>query len=149
MENFTPVASLLGGMLIGLSVSAMLLFSGKIAGISGIVGGILSPAQNDTQWRLVFLGGLLIGGLMVGFFSSNLFAGDDVFAIEIERSWPALILAGLLVGFGSRFGSGCTSGHGVCGISRFSPRSLVATITFISTGALVVYIVNHLFGGAV
>ncbi len=143
MENFTPVASLIGGMLIGLSVSVMLLFSGKIAGISGIVGGILSPAQNDTQWRLLFLGGLLVGGLMVGFSSA------DVFAIEIERSWPALILAGLLVGFGARFGSGCTSGHGVCGISRFSPRSLVATITFISTGALVVYIVNHLFGGAV
>ncbi len=149
MENFTPVASLIGGMLIGLSVSVMLLFSGKIAGISGIVGGILSPAQNDTQWRLLFLGGLLVGGLMVGFSSADFFAGDDVFAIEIERSWPALILAGLLVGFGARFGSGCTSGHGVCGISRFSPRSLVATITFISTGALVVYIVNHLFGGAV
>ncbi len=143
MENFTPVASLIGGMLKGLSVSVMLLFSGKIAGISGIVGGILSPAQNDTQWRLLFLGGLLVGGLIVGFSSA------DLFAIEIERSWPALILAGLLVGFGARFGSGCTSGHGVCGISRFSPRSLVATITFISTGALVVYIVNHLFGGAV
>ena len=143
MENFTPVASLIGGMLIGLSVSVMLLFSGKIAEISGIVGGILSPAQNDTQWRLLFLGGLLVGGLLVSFSSSH------VFAIEIERSWVALILAGLLVGFGSRFGSGCTSGHGVCGISRFSPRSLVATMTFISTGALVVYIVNHLFGGAV
>lgn len=154
MENFTPIASLIGGMLIGLSVSVMLLFSGKIAGISGIVGGILSPAQNDTQWRLLFLGGLLVGGMLigsqtVGFFSADLFAIDNVFAIEIERSWAALILAGLLVGFGSRFGSGCTSGHGVCGISRFSPRSLVATMTFISTGALAVYIVNHLFGGAV
>lgn len=154
MENFTPIASLIGGMLIGLSVSIMLLFSGKIAGISGIVGGILSPAQNDTQWRLLFLGGLLVGGMLigsqtVGFFSADLFAIDNVFAIEIERSWVALILAGLLVGFGSRFGSGCTSGHGVCGISRFSPRSLVATMTFISTGALAVYIVNHLFGGAV
>ena len=149
MDTFTPIASLLGGMLIGLSVSVLLLFNGKIAGISGIVGGILSPAQNDLKWRLIFLGGLLVGGVIVSFFSSNLFAGGDVFAIEIERSWPALILAGLLVGFGSRFGNGCTSGHGVCGISRFSPRSLVATITFISTGALVVYIVNHLFGGAV
>ena len=148
MENFTPVASLIGGMLIGLSASAILLFSGKIAGISGIVGGILSPAQNDTQWRLLFLGGLLVGGLLVGSRMVGL-SSADVFAIEIERSWPALILAGLLVGFGSRFGSGCTSGHGVCGISRFSPRSLVATITFISTGALVVYIVNHLFRGAV
>ena len=148
MENFTPVASLIGGMLIGLSASVMLLFSGKIAGISGIVGGILSPAQNDTQWRLLFLGGLLVGGLLVGSQMVG-FSSADVFAIEIERSWPAVFLAGLLVGFGSRFGSGCTSGHGVCGISRFSPRSLVATITFISTGALVVYIVNHLFGGAV
>ena len=154
MENFTPIPSLLGGMLIGLSVSAMLLFSGKIAGISGIMGGILSPVQSDTQWRLLFLGGLLVGGMLVGsqtvsFSSADFFAAEDVFAIEIERSWLALILAGLLVGFGSRFGSGCTSGHGVCGISRLSPRSLVATITFISTGALVVYIVNHLFGGAV
>ena len=154
MENLTPIASLLGGMLIGLSVSVMLLFNGKIAGISGIVGGILSPAQNDTKWRLLFLGGLLVGGMLVGsqtvsFSSADFFAAEDVFAIEIERSWLALILAGLLVGFGSRFGSGCTSGHGVCGISRLSPRSLVATITFISTGALVVYIVNHLFGGAV
>ena len=148
MENFTPIPSLLGGMLIGLSASAMLLFSGKIVGISGIVGGILSPAQNDTQWRLLFLGGLLVGGLLVGSRMVGL-SSADVFAIEIERSWLALILAGLLVGFGSRFGSGCTSGHGVCGISRLSPRSLVATITFISTGALVVYIVNHLFGGAV
>ena len=148
MENFTPVAALIGGMLIGLSASVMLLFSGKIAGISGIVGGILSPAQNDTQWRLLFLGGLLVGGLLVGSQMVG-FSSADVFAIEIERSWPALILAGLLVGFGSRFGSGCTSGHGVCGISRLSPRSLVATMTFISTGALAVYIVNHWFGGAV
>jgi len=141
-------------MLIGLNVLAMLLFSGKIVGIGGIVGGILSPALNDTQWRLLFLGGLLVGGMLVGsptvgFSSADFFVGDDVFAIEIERSCPALILAALLPGFGSRFGSGCTSGHGLCGISRFSPRSLVATITFISTGALVVYIVNHLFGGAV
>ena len=138
MENFTPLASL-----IGLSTSVMLLFNGKIAGISGIVGGILSPAGNDTQWRLVFVGGLLVGGLFVGLASSY------VFAMEIERSWGALILAGLLVGFGSRFGSGCTSGPGVCGISRFSPRSLIAIVTFITTGALAVNVVKHVFGGVV
>jgi len=111
MEHFTPLASLIGGMLIGLSASMLLLFNGKIAGISGIIAGILSPAKNDTLWRIVFV-------------------------------------AGLLVGFGTRLGNGCTSGHGVCGLSRFSQRSLLATVTFIATGALTVYIINHLLGGA-
>ena len=142
MEHFTPIVSLIGGMLIGLSASLLLLFDGKIAGISGIVAGMLSPAKNDTLWRLVFVAGLLIGGLLLGFFS------PQAFAIGITRSWGALALAGLLVGFGTRLGNGCTSGHGVCGISRVSPRSLIATMTFIATGALTVYIINRLFGGA-
>ncbi len=143
MENFTPVASLIGGMLIGLSASVMLLFNGKIAGISGIVAGILTPRRNDVAWRTVFVGGLLAGGLLLGSLSS------EVFDIGIRRSWAAIIAAGVLVGYGARLGSGCTSGHGVCGLSRFSARSLVATLTFMITAATVVYVVNHLLGGAV
>jgi uncharacterized membrane protein YedE/YeeE len=142
MENFTPISSLIGGMLIGLSASALLLFDGKIAGISGIVGGILSPAKNDTLWRLLFVVGLLTGG----FFFYHI--SPQSFEIGISRSTGALILAGLLVGFGSRLGNGCTSGHGVCGISRFSKRSILATVTFMATGILTVFIINHLLGGA-
>ena len=142
MENFTPVASLIGGILIGLSVSAPLLFNGKIAGISGIVGGLLSPMKTDILWRAAFVMGLLTGGFMLRLFSSQ------AFEIGIVRSWGYFILAGLLIGFGSRLGNGCTSGHGVCGISRFSKRSIAATATFIATGAAVVYVVNHLLGGA-
>jgi uncharacterized membrane protein YedE/YeeE len=142
MEHFTPVASLCGGILIGLSASLLLLSDGKIAGISGIVGGLLPPIKNDTAWRLLFIFGLLTGGLLFQLFLA------EVFTIGITRSTSVLILAGLLVGFGTRLGNGCTSGHGVCGISRFSPRSLVSTITFIITGAITVYIINHLLGGA-
>ena len=141
MEQFTPLPSLIGGMLIGVSASALLLFNGKIAGISGIVAGLLNPTKNDTLWRVVFIAGLLAGGLLLSGFS------PQVFTIGISRSWVALVLAGVLVGFGTRVGNGCTSGHGVCGLSRFSPRSLIATITFIVTGAAAVYVINHLLGG--
>ena len=142
MENFTPVAALCGGMLIGLSASLLLLWEGKIAGISGIAGGLLSPTKGDAAWRVLFLAGLLTGGLLF-----NLFA-PHVFAISISRSTSALLFAGLLVGFGTRLGNGCTSGHGVCGISRFSARSIVATLTFMVTGIITVYIINHLLGGS-
>ena len=142
MHNFTPFASLLGGMLIGLSASAMLLLDGKIAGISGILAGVLKPVRGDTLWRICFLGGLLAGGMLLRIFLPT------AFDFGIIRPFPMLIIAGLLVGFGTRLGSGCTSGHGVCGISRLSPRSLVATATFIFTGALVVYLVNHLMGSS-
>jgi len=142
MENFTPVASLCGGMLIGLSASLLLLWDGKIAGISGIVGGLLNPTKGDTAWRALFLAGLLTGGVL-----SDLFA-PQVFVINIARSTGVLILAGLLVGFGTRLGNGCTSGHGVCGISRFSIRSVVATVTFMITGIITVYVINRLLGGA-
>jgi uncharacterized membrane protein YedE/YeeE len=141
MEHFTPVASLVGGMLIGLSASLLLLCDGKIAGISGILGGILSPARNDTLWRVVFVAGLLTGGMFLRLFFPH------VFTISIDRSTGVLILAGLCVGFGTRLGNGCTSGHGVCGLSRFSQRSLIATVTFIATGMLTVFVVNHLLGG--
>lgn len=142
MENFTPVASLCGGIVIGLSASLLLLCDGKIAGISGIVGGLLSPAPNDTAWRVLFVVGLLTGGLLFSLVS------PQAFTIGIARSPSVLILAGLLVGFGTRLGNGCTSGHGVCGISRLSPRSLMATVTFMITGIVTVYITNHLLGGS-
>jgi uncharacterized membrane protein YedE/YeeE len=142
MHNFTPLASLLGGVLIGLSASAMLLLDGKIAGISGIVAGVLKPVKGDTLWRVCFLAGLLAGGLLL---QKSL---PVAFDFGIIHPFPLLAIAGLLVGFGTRLGSGCTSGHGVCGVSRLSPRSLVATATFIFTGALVVYFLNHLAGGA-
>jgi uncharacterized protein len=141
MHHFTPLASLLGGVLIGLSASAMLLLDGKIAGISGILAGMLKPVRGDTLWRICFLAGLLAGGLLL----RSLLPG--AFDFGIIRPFSLLALAGLLVGFGTRLGSGCTSGHGVCGVSRLSPRSLVATATFIFTGALVVYLLNHLAGG--
>jgi len=142
MHNFTPIASLLGGMLIGLSASAILLPNGRIAGISGIMAGVLKPVRGDALWRSCFLGGLFAGGLLLRVIL------PQAFDFGIVRPLPMLIIAGLLVGFGTRLGSGCTSGHGVCGISRLSPRSLVATITFIATGALVVLILNHLMGNS-
>ncbi|MGZ6241642.1 MAG: YeeE/YedE family protein [Candidatus Binataceae bacterium] len=143
MHNFTPLASLLGGMLIGLSASAMLLLDGKIAGISGILAGVLKPVKGDTLWRLCFLVGLLAGGLLLRKML------PIAFDFGLVRPFPLLALAGLLVGFGTRLGSGCTSGHGICGMSRLSPRSLVATAIFMFTGALVVYLLNHLAGGSV
>lgn len=142
MHNFTPLASLFGGMLIGLSASAMLLLDGKIAGISGILAGVLKPVRGDTLWRLCFLGGLIAGGFLLRIFR------PDAFDFGVIRPFTLLIIAGLLVGFGTRLGSGCTSGHGVCGVSRLSPRSFVATMTFIFTGALTVYLVNHLIGSS-
>jgi uncharacterized membrane protein YedE/YeeE len=140
MHNFTPLASLFGGMLIGLSASAMLLLDGKIAGISGILAGVLKPVRGDTLWRVCFLAGLLAGGILLRIFFPS------AFDFGIIRPLPMLIVAGLLVGFGTRLGSGCTSGHGVCGVSRLSPRSLVATATFIFTGALTVYLLKLLSG---
>jgi len=143
VHNFTPLASLAGGILIGLAAGAMLLFDGKIAGISGIMAGLIRPVHGDTLWRGHFIGGLLAGGLLLRLFD------PAAYAFTIQRSAGAIILAGLLVGFGTRLGNGCTSGHGVCGISRLSPRSIIATVTFIATGALTVFVVNHLLGGRV
>lgn len=139
----TVLLPLVGGVLIGLSAVAMMAFLGRIAGISGIISGLLSPRTGDVSWRALFAGGLLAGGLVMWLLR------PDAFAITVDRSWGAVVLAGLLVGFGTRLGSGCTSGHGVCGISRLSPRSLVATLTFMAAGVLTVFVVRQFFGGVV
>lgn len=140
MNEFHPMLALLGGALIGLSASAVLLFQGKIAGISGIVGGVLQGESADRSYRLSFLFGLLAAGVVL------LVARPQSFA---ENGGSPIIagVAGLLVGYGTRLGNGCTSGHGVCGISRFSVRSIVATVTFIGTGAVTVLIARHFMGG--
>jgi hypothetical protein len=140
VHNFTPLAGLSGGILIGLSASAMLLLDGKIAGISGILAGVLKPVRGDTLWRVCFLAGLLAGGLLLRTLQPG------AFDFGIIRPFPLLVIAGLLVGFGTRLGSGCTSGHGVCGVSRLSLRSVVATGTFMFSGAFAVYLVTHLMG---
>ena len=141
MEYFTPGASLLGGAIIGLAASVLLLGAGRVAGISGIVGGLLVPRAGDTAWRALFVAGLLVGGLGLRLVDPALVRSD------LDRSAAALVAAGMLVGFGTRLGTGCTSGHGVCGLSRRSVRSLAATATFMATGALTVYVVGHVLGG--
>ena len=142
MENFTPIASTIGGVLIGLSAAMMMLFHGRIAGISGIVGGLLGPKPGEVGWRLAFVVGLLVGGLALGL------AYPAGFAVEVIRSPVAIVSAGVIVGFGTRLGSGCTSGHGVCGMIRFSRRSILATLTFMGTGALTAAVVTHALGGS-
>jgi hypothetical protein len=141
MHNFTPIPALIGGLLIGVSAALMLLLKGRIAGISGIVGGLLQPSHGDTSWRGLFVLGMMAVPLV-------LMAAGRLPAMTTPASDRALILAGLLVGFGTRLGSGCTSGHGVCGLARRSKRSLVATLTFMASGALTVWVVRHLIGGA-
>jgi uncharacterized membrane protein YedE/YeeE len=138
VANFTPLASAIGGILVGISASAMLLLNGRIAGVSGILAGVLKPVRSDTAWRAMFVAGLVTAGAV----GSALHPA--AFAIAVGRSPAAFVVAGLLVGFGTRLGNGCTSGHGVCGISRGSRRSLAATATFMVTGAATVYVVNHL-----
>lgn len=138
--SFTPVAALTGGLLIGLSASLFVFLNGRIAGISGILGGLLSPARGDRLWRFAFVLGLLLAPLMWQVVA-------QLPPIVIEADYPLLILAGLLVGISTRYGSGCTSGHGVCGISRLSPRSLVATLAFMAAGFATVFVVRHLVGG--
>jgi uncharacterized protein len=135
------IAPLGGGLLIGAASVGLLLLNGRIAGISGIIGGLLNPSRGDFGWRVAFFGGLVAGGIALLFFHPGAFPD------AASQPLPVLALAGALVGFGARLGSGCTSGHGVCGISRLSPRSLVATATFMSAGGLAVYAVNHLLGG--
>jgi uncharacterized membrane protein YedE/YeeE len=143
VEHFTPLASLIGGAMIGLAASLLLFGDGRIAGISGIVGGLLNPVAGDTAWRVLFIAGLLVGGLGLHLVDPALLR------VDIDRSAGALLTGGLLVGFGTALGSGCTSGHGVCGLSRGSSRSLVATLTFMATGVLVAWLVGHALGGRV
>ncbi len=138
--DFTPLSSALGGALIGLAASAMLLLLGRVAGISGIVGGLLKPRAGDLGWRLAFVAGLLLAGV-----GGALLAPETV-AVAIERPTWLLVLAGLLVGFGTRLGNGCTSGHGVCGLSRLSPRSLASVLTFMAVGAVVATVAGQLGG---
>ena len=141
MHNFTPLPALAGGLLIGTAAALMLLLKGRIAGISGIVGGLLQPTHGDSSWRALFLVGMMTAPILTMLYSGHL---PEVTATVSDRT---LVIAGLLVGFGTRLGSGCTSGHGVCGLARRSKRSLVATLTFIGTGALTVWVVPHLLGG--
>jgi uncharacterized membrane protein YedE/YeeE len=126
-----------GGVLIGLASSLLILFNGRIAGISGILGGLLHPGTNDVVWRFTFLAGLVVSPLVYGLLAT-------LSVVEVEAAPSLLILAGLLVGFGTRLGSGCTSGHGVCGIARVSRRSIAATLIFIASGMLTVYVMRHL-----
>ena len=135
--HFTPWTSLGGGIMIGAAAAMLALLNGRIAGISGIIGGVLRPAAGDMAWRFAFILGLLVAPA-----AYRLFA--ELAAPTIEAGYPALLLAGLLVGAGTRYGSGCTSGHGVCGLSRLSPRSLAATIAFMLAGIITVYAVRHL-----
>lgn len=141
MENFTPLASTIGGILIGLGAALMLAFNGRIAGISGIFEGVVVPDEGTFDWKASFVGGLLIGG-------AAMFAlVPEWFAVDIERSTLIFVVAGLLVGFGTRLGNGCTSGHGVCGLARLSRRSVVATLSFMAAGAATVFLTRHVLGG--
>lgn len=139
MHHFTSTSALIGGALIGLGASVLLIGSGRIAGISGILGGLLIPTRGDLLWRALFLLGLIVAGGAAALFAPEYIGSSP-------RSLPTLIAAGLLVGAGTRLGNGCTSGHGVCGISRLSPRSLVATVTFIAAGMFIVRLVAVMGG---
>jgi|SRR5829696_624433 uncharacterized protein len=144
IEGFTPVNALLGGALIGLAAAALYAATGRIAGISGIAGGLLRARGGgaNAAWRLLFLAGLVAGA------GAAALVGGGPPALRIEASWPVLVLGGLLVGYGTQLGRGCTSGHGVCGIARFSPRSIAATAVFMAAAAATVFVVRHVLGGA-
>jgi len=141
MENFTPLSALIGGALIGGAASLLILANGRVAGVSGILGGLLALPRGDLAWRAAFVAGLIGGPWLVG-----VLRGAPV-AITLEAEGLTLVAAGLLVGYGTRMGGGCTSGHGVCGIARFSRRSLAATATFMVVAAVTVYVARHLAAG--
>lgn len=135
--HFTPWTSLAGGILLGIASAMFILLNGRILGISGIVGGLLRPRSGDVGWRLAFVLGMLVAPALY-----YLIAGPTT--VRIDAGWLTLIIAGLLVGAGTRYASGCTSGHGVCGLSRLSPRSLAATLAFMAAGFVTVYLVRHI-----
>ncbi|HXV24872.1 MAG TPA: YeeE/YedE thiosulfate transporter family protein [Alphaproteobacteria bacterium] len=141
METFTPISALVGGIIIGGSAILLMVLLGRIAGISGIVGGLLPPPAGEAGWRLAFLFGLVAGPVLWGL------VGGFVPPVEVTSAIPVLIAGGLLVGFGTSLGSGCTSGHGVCGLARLSPRSLVATLTFMAVAVATVFVTRHVIGG--
>ncbi len=140
MTDFTPGSAALGGGLIGLSALILYLCSGRIAGISGILGGLLAFRPSEIAWRIAFLAGL------IGAPALYAAAGGQLPPLTVTASIPLLIAAGFLVGFGTRLGNGCTSGHGVCGMARLSPRSIAATLTFMATGAITVFVMRHIAG---
>jgi uncharacterized membrane protein YedE/YeeE len=138
-QLFTPWTSLAGGLLIGLAAALLVLSNGRIAGVSGVLGGLLNPSRGDVAWRAAFVAGLVAAPLAWALFAA-------LPPLHVDAGLPTLIAAGLLVGIGTRYGAGCTSGHGVCGLSRLSPRSLVATVTFMAAGFAVVFVARHVIG---
>lgn len=137
MENFTPLSALAGGALIGLGAAVLLLAAGRIAGISGIMGGMLQWSAGDRLWRAAFVVGLIVGA------AAYALAAPDQFVVHFDATAGTVAAAGLIVGYGTRLGHGCTSGHGVCGIARLSPRGLAATVLFMATAMLTVYVTRH------
>jgi uncharacterized membrane protein YedE/YeeE len=136
---FTPASALIGGAIIGAAVALFVTLNGRIAGVSGILGGLARPQAGDISWRVAFVAGLIAAPLAWGLVAA-------LPEIRVDTSYPVLVAAGLLVGVGTRYGRGCTSGHGVCGVSRASPRSVAATLAFMAAGFATVYVVRHLIG---
>lgn len=141
MESFTPVSALIGGILIGLAATGLMALNGRIAGISGIIGSAMTARAEEFGWRLAFVLGLFLGPWLV------LAVSGRLPPIVLDAPLAVIVAGGLLVGFGSRLGSGCTSGHGVCGLARLSPRSLIATLVFTASGMAMVFVMRHLVGG--
>jgi uncharacterized protein len=141
MENFSPISAAIGGALIGLAAVLLMLFNGRIAGVTGIADGLINPRTDDRLWRLAFIVGLIATPLAAAL------VGHAVPMPQMPASYTVIAVAGLLVGFGTRLGSGCTSGHGICGIARLSPRSIVATLVFMAAAIVVVALMRHVIGG--
>ncbi len=140
MHNFTPYSAFFGGVLIGISAVLLLWLNGRVSGISGIMHGMMGADRNELFWRVAFLLGLVIGGFLFHWLDPNSFVPRQGY------HWPLLVVGGFLVGFGARMGNGCTSGHAVCGLGNFSIRSLVATLIFMTTGMITVYVLRHVVG---
>lgn len=141
MEGFTPFLSTIGGLLIGLAAILLLLANGRIAGISGITAGVIRPKKGNTQWRVLFIAGMLVGASLVHVFL------PEAMDIRIDVSDAAILLGGFLVGIGTRIGNGCTSGHGVCGVGRLAPRSITASAVFFGLAVITSYVIRHVTGG--